>query len=479
MKKNYLYLAAATFLLAGCAQDSFVDENLQETTVPQEIKMSAGNRGISVETRGIGSVGGTNDSQWDGETVKIYAFNKSLSTFNLGAESNDNIFIKGATATVGAGSSQTGISFTEGTKYYPLTGAFNFVGYHADGADKDENGNVAASLVNNNIQIPITIDGSQDIMIAKADLSYGDKEALVEALIKSGKLGNNTQVPATNFIYSQAEADQAVDLLPGDPKPDNNPNDEINEIEIINNEYKKAFSSYTARRQVQPNLVFEHQLVRLNFYVKAGDEKTIASTVEDQGTDQTTGEVTTINKELGVYIKSITVGSRTLGDIKIDKEGGIQFNARNEINADGDYKFLSVGTKNTTTKEIEVLKLTGDELEAGKTFEENKADKVGEGILVMLPVDNKYIAQITTLQKYDAQGKLIATGKQENTYDAITIQKPQKDGEVVNFEAGKSYDVTITVYSNQIINISATLTGWESGGSIEVNPEDDKFNSGI
>ena len=212
-------------------------------------------------------------------------------------------------------------------------------------------------------------------------------------------------------------------------------------------------------------MVFEHQLVRLNFKVKAGDEKTIASTGQN-------------GEELGVYIKSIKVGSRTLGDIKIDKEGGIQFNARNETDAQGDYKFLSVGTKNTTTKEIEDLVLKGDELEAGKNFAQNKADKVGEGILVMLPVDNKYIAQITTLQKYDAQGNLIATGDQDNTYDAVTIQNPQKDGEVVNFEAGKSYDVTITVYSNQIINITATLTGWVDGGSVEVNPEDDKFNSG-
>ena len=39
------------------------------------------------------------------------------------------------------------------------------------------------------------------------------------------------------------------------------------------------------------------------------------------------------------------------------------------------------------------------------------------------------------------------------------------------FEAGKSYDINITVYGLEKIDVRATLTPWENGGSIDIDDD--------
>lgn len=456
MKKNYLYLAAASLLMAGCAQDSFVDDNLQETTVPQEIKMSAGNRGISVEGRGVGSIGaGTDETTWNNEEIHVYAFNKNIT--NFATINEDNVYLNDAKAKVADDNSVQFINSAGNniTEYYPLQGAFRFVGFHTDDITL---GTPTTSA--DDIKIPVTIDGSHDIMIAKAELSKEDKEKIFNAMVDKG-------------VFNGAAQNTLVD-------------DQFNAVaggtfeETIKDEYEKAYSSYTARRNVQPNLVFTHELVRLNFYVKAGDEKTYTETKDILDT----GGNVTGTKKMGVYIKDIFVNSHANGEIIIKKNGDISFN-----DVSSNETALNVGSKQTSGE-------IGDLTEIGNNktdYTNSTATKVGEGILVMLPTNvftnadqsqNKYYtATIETKQYYDQNETEIVADKQVRKYENVKIQKPQiwnateSKWETQDFEAGKSYDITITVYSNQAINITATLTGWVHGGGIEINPEDEYFNS--
>ena len=381
MKKNYIYLVAS-LLLAGCAQDAFEEGNLQETDVPQEIKLSAGTHGIEVEGRGVGSVGaGKNEDQWNGEKLTIYAFKKTDKPFE--SENDEDIYLKGEEATTAAydsnkatssdyDNSSSVLTFTGGAKYYPLQGAYNFVGYYTDDA---EIGTIQYS--GNTMSIPVTIDGSQDLMIADAKLNYTNKELLVESLIEAGKLSDTTTDAATDYIDSEGQ-----------------PKDNIDEkiATIITKEYDKAYSSYTARRKVQPNMVFNHQLVRLNFYVKAGDEETMAYTQEVSG-----GTELTPKKERGVYISKIAIGSRTVGNIVVSQDGNIKFDPQST----NETPLLVQSATDGETLESEPVGDTYEIGDSGSTvnFVDNKANKVGKGILVMLPTNtddmtegaNKYI----------------------------------------------------------------------------------------
>ena len=40
------------------------------------------------------------------------------------------------------------------------------------------------------------------------------------------------------------------------------------------------------------------------------------------------------------------------------------------------------------------------------------------------------------------------------------------------FEAGKQYNVTITVYGLEEVEVTAHLTGWEDGGDITIDPDE-------
>ena len=444
MKKNYFYLAAATLLLAGCAQDSFVDENLQETTVPQEIKMSAGNRGISVESRGAGSV-----DEWADDTrINIYAFNKNIENFE--SKDDENVYLDNVPAKVSSANAVQLLneSGTPITKYYPLQGAFRFVGYHIDDAVLGELVKSATEL-----KIPVTIDGSQDVMIAKAELTKDDKSLLLNKMQQLGVFNNNDDPYA--FV------DENNNPLEGE--------ENIYATTIIN-EYEKAYSSYTARRSVHPQMVFNHQLVRLNFFVKAGDPETVAQFRKDNEGKDT-------EDKLGVYINSIQVNSHNAGQIIINNLGDISFKDITKTD-DEDKIQLSVPQ----------LIETGNNASDYDSTDENtkkKGTKVGEGILVMPPfksytdeIDNLeyfyYDVNIGTIQYFDQNGTKMSEPL-TNSYNNVKIKKPQLNGQTVPFEVGKSYDVTITVYSNQVINITATLTGWIEGGNIEISPEDEYF----
>ena len=57
-----------------------------------------------------------------------------------------------------------------------------------------------------------------------------------------------------------------------------------------------------------------------------------------------------------------------------------------------------------------------------------------------------------------------------------SIPSTDKIGDNFIFAVGKSYNINVTVYGNQPIEVTAELTGWISGDDVEVNPEDDEFN---
>lgn len=101
------------------------------------------------------------------------------------------------------------------TLYFPRSGAYDFFGYYADDA---LGANPTYETGTNTLYANFTIDGSQDLMIAKAKLSTEQEAAL------------------------------------GDDK-------------------YKAYSAYTARKGYQPAMTFEHLLTRLTFNIQGmGDQ---------------------------------------------------------------------------------------------------------------------------------------------------------------------------------------------------------------
>ena len=245
MKKIAMITAAVIGMLAACTKTE-VKTQVPEPPVnddsPVAVQFGVGYSDATISTRSVGPV----DDTWNAkQTLYVYSFAKEASALDY---STAEPFIDN----IGATSPATGASGTievlnpdplgDSTPgqtpepfYYNNDLIYDFYGYHmddawADGASVDEYATVTIDADNpvpvkketDRIYIPFLINGSQDLMIAKAD-------------------------PSVDF-----------------PKA----TDPTFASEPTNVQY--VYSAYAARRGVQPTLTFEHQLARFNFSVISG-----------------------------------------------------------------------------------------------------------------------------------------------------------------------------------------------------------------
>lgn len=420
---------ASLGLLASCSSDDDLSTGGNGKDGLQQIKIGMGVQ-ANVATRGTGTVGavGEKENTWAKQTVNVYMLNKG--TLDLAKFGEDPIYENTVLTTPADNASGIATELVGGVaqyKYYPTTKtAFDFWGYRLDDADvtaaEDRDGSATAAAIKSNKFVPYTsgdslligfnIDGTQDIMAGKA-------------------------VPTEEEIAKCGSEDN-------------------------------IYSAFAARRDVQPNIKFEHLLSRLNFQVLAGAEST---------TDANTG----------VKVTGITVKSKATGKLVIAYKGEAAFeNVSNQLIVDkyadevkeaALYKDLVVKQRGATaalTENLVDLEPVTPKWNNGMAM----ATQVGEALLA-IPAD-KYEITINLKQKVQVKGdKNHPTDpddfqEKEYTYtaDLKNTVNPEK-----GFEPGYSYNVTITVYGLSEIQITTTLIPWKDGGNIEMNPEDETFGA--
>lgn len=431
MKKLFLMGAVASLgLLASCSSDDDLSTGGNSKDGLQQIKIGMGVQ-ANVATRGTGTVGavGAENNKWAKQTVNVYMLNKG--TLDVAKFGDDPIYENTVLTTPSDNASGIASELDEHDvaqyKYYPTTKtAFDFWGYRLDDADVttegDRDGSATAAAIKSNKFVPYTsgdslligfqIDGTQDIMAGKA-------------------------VPTE---------------------------EEINKCGGEENIY----SAFAARREVQPNIKFEHLLSRLNFQVLAGAEST---------TDANTG----------VKVTGITVKSKATGKLVIAYKGAAAFeNVSDQLIVD---KYETPETEAALYKDLVVKQRTDgapltdnlEDLEPVTPKWNNGmalATQVGEALLA-IPAD-KYDITINLQQKVQVKGDKSSpvdpddfqTKDYTYTAELKNTVNPEK-----GFEPGYSYNVTITVYGLSEIKITTTLIPWKDGGNIEMNPEDETFGA--
>lgn len=241
MKKNLFFVLAVAGMLAGCSSSESVDVLVSPVDNPVDyskvpIQVGVG-RIATLNVRGTGTVGdieGGTQNVWRGQTVNVMMFEKG--TLNLAIkdkELDQNPIYNGTPFTTPDGDvSAVAKDASKAINYYPQSGQFDFWGYRLDGAELDEQpvaevdaevAEYTLKYAGEKVGLNFEIDGSQDVMIAKA------------------------QPSATDLTDHAAAA-------------------------------ARAYSAYAARNGVQPELIFKHLLTRLNFQVVGGDENAINPT---------------------------------------------------------------------------------------------------------------------------------------------------------------------------------------------------------
>lgn len=420
MKRIFLYAMMAAGVLASCSQSE--NDGLPESgdivdlsPSADAILISAVSPSVSVttsSTRSSGSVGADGtvlSNVWSGQELHIFAFQKNVETGKtIGEKITTDVTKLPFYDKVGIADNEAKVALRWKDNlrlYFPRSGAYDFFGYYADDALTG-----APQVGANTLYAPFTIDGSHDLMIAKAVLTDDDKalEGFIEA------------------------------------------------------DWNKAYSSYTARKGVQPTMKFEHLLTRLVFKV--------------QGMGNAHPE--------NVYVKAVRVKSKATGKLVFayveDTDKGAIF--------DGELVDLSLQERRSGTMQPLDADVTVDEANLPSTKDEAgllgnypasvkgsaEATVIGEALLV--EPSEKYEIEVDVVQYYHANGELIpSTESRKYTYketlNATDVVKEDAEP-ITKFAASASYNVTIQVYGLEAIKLTAELGEWVSGGDIIVNPED-------
>ena len=492
MKKQFLYLMAAAASLTACSTNDVIGDaanggngdGIVTADDQQVIGIGTSINALSSQNVGtratIGGVGNdTEKNKWPADT-KLYFFmlqKESIDPAQEGTENKTNIFFDTeATAPVNTDSGK--VQRTDNLiKYYPLADSrevqagdgddattktlygFDFYGYHDGGAvtrtdgtaaakyytatvTKEGDGETVSSITlgtgatekedgHNVVGVPFEIGGSQDLMSGKAALTDAQKESLK---IKVG------------------EAAEATDYS------------------------GRAYSAFAARRGVQPIIDFQHRLTRLAFNIKPGNASTAGYAAnQEKGTNENWVANDTVNamEVVGISVKGklaksgVLVVATTNDDVKDaivwdDAEENTEFKLKNsqgtEISSNN-----SVTLTGTFTDETSPKKFTGTSTAIGDA-------------LMLQPGYSEYEVYITLSQKVAEGTEALKTENDgKKVAKTQTIHGTIKLGNDKVFEAGSSYAVNVTVYGFEHIDITAKLTPWKDGGSIDSDTDFDDW----
>lgn len=452
MKKQFFYAALAIALMSSCSKDNDpgnIDQGGQngqeviDDTTPATIQLGVSAPQISATTRGTGTVGSevVADNAWAGQPLHIWMLNADGTKAQEKNADNADVDIFGDNLTFKAPTSgdkgTVQILANETTvqaKYYPLAGVFSFYGYHIDaitGATED---------IPNKKVTGITITGSEDLMAAKT------KEV--------------TEANYSGAWTSMVEGDKALIA-------------------------DRSFSAWAARRGVQPILDFKHLLTRLKFAVIAGNQKAAANYYENPSWVSNNVTIKGETQTTAVRITGIDV-INVANSVDIDL-AAITASATNGATTD---KTLTLMGEKGADGNLQVLTATSPQYFSADPSQYDTshpaATSVGES-LMLLPGAST-ISLMIHLEQWVVDTE--DTSGTPQTYISKKADLPatvsaanvigtdsQPLGAGAKFEAQKSYNINIKVFGFERIEISASLAPWENGGSVEVNPEDDAFNT--
>lgn len=214
MKKSFFFAIVALGMIVACRKEVQVQGPEIDDNAPVAVQFNVNAPTITV-TKTKAAV-----DQWDDTKIYIYSGvqTESTSTGNDGTSTTKYIsfaspLIENAAATV----AQDGTVTFDGdiSYYYDVDSVYDFYAYYIDNATI--NPTKPEPDPDNSLSATVTIDGSQDIMVATTD--------------HNKDMANATEPLNSNYIYS----------------------------------------AYAARRGVHPTLNFKHMLSRFEFRVKQGN----------------------------------------------------------------------------------------------------------------------------------------------------------------------------------------------------------------
>ena len=413
--KQYILLSAALLMAAAGCQKTEVKTDITpiDDTKPVAVQFGLGQPEFDVAVKSAGSL-----EAWGTNDLYIFGYQTNAAEYSEG-EATTLIYNVKATTNKATGGTEQTLTVLDpesadgaGTEpfYYQGNNTYDFFGYYIDNA---------AATVEGTTWTPVTADTDPTPTVVTTESATTPVSGVT---LKKG-----VYIP---FIINgaqdimTAEADKSKDEL--------NETSENNEVDAAD-----CYSAYAARRGVQPNLQFVHELTRFTFEIKPGTN------------DSKNVEVTGI---------SIEANSKGFLGIAGEDKGTITALPFDETNNPlATFTLMERAADSETCTALQPVSLTD------ATVGAETGVKAGESIMV-IPGETSYNITIQT-QMNEASGI---------DAEIADIEKVLTLAENAQFEARKSYNVIITVYSLEKIEIKATLAAWEDGDEINIGQDDDQ-----
>lgn len=404
---------AIAALFASCSSsDDFVAPKTAAEDVPSgeglvPIQIGVGSN-INVSTRGTGTIGSIGNGQqnfWYGQKIKVFMTKKDDSyntTMILAKNNNESLYENAEMITPGTSENlvddpafktpqTTGEAMlTDKTiKYYPINGNFDFFGYaYHEGCT----GIPALNDAEDAYEASITIDGSQDLMSTKAKL-------------------DDSQLATMNSFGEDNK--------------------------------NRYYSAYAARdpRNIQPNLVFDHLLTRLQFNVKAGNATTAGveecyQLIADPSKTISKSTYDKLSQEdfvIGKYVESANpTNEKTVDEYREITDPAVQALYEARYTADGGKTFI---TKDYYENELAFATIA--EKEAAYTLVVTQVDPQDEGYtgvkVEKIEVFSKKTGTMLVAWKAANPQRLIWDAASEATTGWLSLQQRNPEAPVVGY----------------------------------------------
>lgn len=210
--KKFFFGAACLAMMASCSNNDSVSE-MGSNNQQDAITLSVSTKGVSVNTKGMGTVGqlegqtdDDNSNMFAGtETFKVImttvgeaTWDYTQSTMNPGDVLKPILDSEEVTPTYDGLEKWNLVWKNMGgrTKYYPLVGSSDFFAYHLDDCTID-----GTAKTDSEMTIDFTMDGSQDILAGKATNATGSYGGTTNYTGFSSKTARNGIVPAINLQH--------------------------------------------------------------------------------------------------------------------------------------------------------------------------------------------------------------------------------------------------------------------------------------
>ena len=268
LKKWICILVCGSFLLS-CSDRSYRGDADTEEFVyePLPVMVVVGDP-ENLFTKGSGAIDADSDT-WGGAPFYVYSFRKDLSTLytSMSSDGDEKCLVDASLDTPGSLSGKKAYvseldsyatwAGPEKTVYYPdNVQPYDFFVYYIDDMEIPDS---RITRTETSISFPVEIDGSQDLMSAKAELT--------DAQLDRDGLSEEERYNILNYAYSV----------------------------------------YTAQQNIQPVVYFKHHLVRLCFYV-------YPHFTEDSGKQMFVEAIEVRSRTRGVF----TVADRAAENIGVD-----------------------------------------------------------------------------------------------------------------------------------------------------------------